>query len=280
MIFLALSITCSVLIFVLFKLFERFRVANVPAIVVNYLTACLLGLLLFRSDLSSTSWESEDWLAAVALGILFISLFNIMANVTQRYSMAVASISNKMSLIFPVILALSLYGEAFSVLTILGILLALLSIALINKPKSNDANRSLPFLPIILFIGSGAIDSLFGYIARFHPSLHEGIFTSSIFGIAALIGIIYLVSQRTVPNARALLGGVTLGVINFGSIYFLLRALRQGIADTWVFPVNNVGIVLTSALLSQLLFGQRLSWINWLGVLCALTSVLMLSWNL
>ena len=55
------------------------------------------------------------------------------------------------------------------------------------------------------------------------------------------------------------MGGIALGIPNFGSIYFLVLALRSGgMESSTIFPVNNVAIVMISTFLGILLFRERM----------------------
>ena len=104
MIDLALSVLSSTLIFVAFKLFDTYKVQTLYAIITNYVVACLVGLFLYEgkvdvAQLTSTSWY---W-GPIALGVLFITIFNLMARSTQVSGVSVTSVATKMSLVIPVV---------------------------------------------------------------------------------------------------------------------------------------------------------------------------------
>ena len=73
---------------------------------------------------------------------------------------------------------------------------------------------------------------------------------------------------------KNIIGGIILGIPNYISIVYLLKALgTDGIESSTAFTVNNVGIVVLSTLLGLFLFHERLSLKNWLGVFIAVLSV-------
>jgi uncharacterized membrane protein len=77
---------------------------------------------------------------------------------------------------------------------------------------------------------------------------------------------------------RSILGGIALGVPNFFSIYFLLRALQNEVLNSAsVFTINNVAIVMFSTLLGILLFKEVLSTKNWVGITMAVLSILLVA---
>ena len=87
MVIIGLSILSSSIIFVVFKLFKRYRIDTFQAIVFNYFTACAIGLLLFRNEWNPSSLEHIEWLAPMLIcSVLFISLFLIMGLSSQFFA--------------------------------------------------------------------------------------------------------------------------------------------------------------------------------------------------
>ena len=48
---------------------------------------------------------------ACVMGVMFVSIFNVIGMTAQKISVAVASVANKLSLIIPVVLSVYLYNE-------------------------------------------------------------------------------------------------------------------------------------------------------------------------
>lgn len=285
MIYLLLSILSSTAIFTVFKLFERYKINTFQAIVVNYFTACICGVLSYEATLNTTEIINSKWFyGAVFLGFLFIAVFNLMAFTAQRNGLSVASVAGKMSVIIPVIFGIYAYNESLGFQKIFGIILALFGVYLtsIKSKSSLKIGRSL-WLPFLLFIGSGVIDTSIKYIETTHvPKNGIPIFSASIFGIAALIGSVilaYKVITKTFQfNIKNVFGGAILGVINYYSIFFLLKALQfEGLESSTVFTVNNVAIVMASTLVGLFLFKEKISKKNWFGILLAIISILLVT---
>ena len=75
-----------------------------------------------------------------------------------------------------------------------------------------------------------------------------------------------------------MLGGIALGVPNYFSVFFLLKALQfEGLNSAEVFTLNNVSIVVLTTLLGIVLFREHLQWKNWVGVVMAVISILLIS---
>ena len=126
---LSLSIFFSSLIFVIFKLFDTHKVQTIYAIIINYITACLVGILFYNKPIQLYEIPKNDWFyGTLFLGILFILVFNLMAKTSQRLGVSVASVATKMSFVIPVILGLILYNEKLSFFKTSGIVLALAAV--------------------------------------------------------------------------------------------------------------------------------------------------------
>lgn len=279
MIYLLLSIVASTLIFVLFNLFHIYKVTTVKAIVINYITAFTFGFLVFQVYQNHFSY-TELGLAS-GLGILFFTLFNVMGLTTQKFGVTIASICTKMSLIFPVLIGSFVYNDSLNLFQWIAVGLAIISIWMVNYQNSPKQSTSQKYLPIILFIGSGVLDSLVDLASRFVIESNNESFSTLIFGSAAIVGLSFLGLKRNLKfEKKELIGGFTLGIINFFSIYLILEALDHAfITRSLIFPINNVSIIAFSALLGFWIFKEQKTKLNWGGVFVALCSILLFAFS-
>ena len=283
---LLLSILSSTLIFIVFKLFDRFRVNTFQAIVVNYVVAASCGILL--SEGSFNLWELPQydwWYFALGLGFVFILIFYLMAWTTQKSGLSVVSVATKMSVVVPILFGLLYYHENLGIFKGLGILLALISVYLTSLKTRDLApidKRNIIF-PILVFLGSGFIDTSLKYLENTYVSPQEvPMFSASIFGGAFLLGILFLLGQTVTGKVnfsyKSILGGIALGIPNYFSVYFLLKALKSSILESsGIFTVNNVAIVMLSTIMGILLFREKLLFKNWIGVLLAIISIFLIA---
>lgn len=285
MIWLALSVSCSVLIFIVFKKFKSYQIDNLQAIFVNYLIAFSIGQWQNDSLQSPLKVMDQAWFGSVVfLGFLFISLFRLMAWVSQNYGMATVSVAVKMAVIIPVSFGVIYFGESIGILKFIGILLALAAVYMTTwQPRRQKGSLAAFSYPLILFIGSGFLDVILKYNeAELVPKTDQAWFASSIFGMAALLGLILIIHQAIVHKAgfpiKSVIGGIILGIPNFGSIYFLLRALgMEGLESSSIFALNNVGIVLISALLGYFFFKEKLSRLNIAGISLSILAIVLIA---
>jgi drug/metabolite transporter (DMT)-like permease len=283
MFYLALSILCSSLIFVVFKYFSIHKVNTLLAIILNYVVACTVGLLFYGEEISLATLTHTAWVPwALALGILFIAIFNVMAATSQQFGVSVASVATKMSFVVPVVLGIFLYDEVLGPLHIIGVVIALFAVYLSAAKEGGKAAGFAVFLmPLVLFLGSGLIDSAIKHFQEvWVPPYQFPLFSALVFAAAAISGGVFslLKPQHSLLRLRPkdVLGGIALGVPNYFSIYFLMQALDQGILTSGViFTLNNVAIVLFSTLLGTLIFKERMNFRNRLGLVLAVISILL-----
>lgn len=276
----------SSIIFVVFKLYDRFGVNTLQAIIFNYFIAFSAGLAVDGRPLDLARIPGEQWfIGTVILGFLFISVFYLAAMTTQRNGLSVVSVATKMSVAIPILFGIFLYNESTGIIKIIGIIFALVAVYLTSiKKKEGIRIRKRNFVyPLLVFFGSGIIDTTIKYLeTSFVAEPDVAIFSSTIFFIAACIGAIILIIQGFKGHLRLkvrnLLGGIALGIPNFGSIYFLVLALRsEGVESSTIFPINNVAIVMVSTFLGILLFGERMLPKNWIGIGLAVLSIILIA---
>lgn len=287
MIYLILSILSSTGILIVFKLFKQFNIDRLQAIVVNYIVACICGFIAFSGPIEVNQIRQADWfLPTLALGALFILIFNLMALTTQRAGLSVTSVATKMSLAIPILFGLLFYKESVHALKIIGIVLALVAVYLTSSKKSetkNTSGASVLILPLLVFVGSGVIDTAIKFLEDSYVGEGEvPLFSATVFGAAAILGIVFLIVGKLRNKVRFawrnVLGGIALGVPNYFSIYFLVQALRiPSLESSTVFTLNNVAIVLFSTLVGIALFKEKLSSKNWFGILLAVISIIMVA---
>ncbi len=269
---------------VVFKLFERFRIKTADAIVVNYAVATLLSFTLDGSGIPLLKSHTYPWFPhALCMGVLFITLFNIIGTSTQKMGISVTTVANKMSLVIPVLFAVWILNENLGGYKIVGLLFAGIAVILSSyKQESRLGEKKYLFYPFIVFLGSGAIDAYFKFNEEFTLG-NNGLepFTGWIFLTAGCIGLIYwilrYVKAKEIPAGNVIWAGVLLGIPNYFSVYFLLKALSiNDLESSVVIPVNNLGVVAMGALAGIIFFDERPNKFNVAGlILCFLAIVLI-----
>lgn len=285
MIYLFLNILVSTALFITFKLFDTYKVNTLQAIVINYFVACAYGLTSSNETINVITIINSKWFfGALILGGLFIIVFNIMALTAQQNGLSVVSVASKMSVVIPVIFGVYVYHESIGFQKIIGIILALLAVFLTSTRTESkiDFKKGL-LLPIALFIGSGIIDTSIKYLETTYVAKNGiPIFSATIFLFAGCAGIIILIIQlirkKTKLTINSIYGGIILGIINYHSMFLLLKALQfEGLESSTIFTVNNVAIVMLTTLVGLLFFKEKLILKNWIGIAITIISIALVT---
>lgn len=283
-IYLLLSVVFSTFINLVFKWFSVFKVNKIQAILVNYLVCFSIGFIL-SGDFNLLKIIGSDWFKyCIILGSLFVAIFLSMAMTTEKYGVSVNAVSAKMSVIIPVLFAYVYNSERLTIQFAVGILLSLLSIYLITKKKQIIIPKKYIYLPIIVFLGSGTIDTSLKLLElNYSNDISINTISYSIFLGAFLVGTIFYTvkNQFNFSNwsSRNIISGIILGIPNYFSIYFLLTAIKSfSLKSAFVFGINNIGIVLLSTLLSVIIFKEKLTLINKFGVLISVLSIILIAY--
>lgn len=281
MIYVLLSVVCSVLVSVLLKLVRRFDVDVSQAIAWNYVVASVLTAVVLQPSLTTLREPAAPWLALAALGILLPTIFLALAASVRHAGIVRSDAAQRLSLLLSLLAAFVLFGEQLTGLKTLGIalgLLALLCMVWCNGHGATNGGVAGWLYPLLVFGGFGTIDILFKRVALAGVPL--GASLQAMFALALLVAFALQlwrrVQDQTRFTARSALAGVLLGLANFGNILFYLRghqALPQHPA--LVFASMNIGVVALGALVGLLVFRERLSRLNLAGVVLALVAIVL-----
>jgi len=289
--FLIASIILTSWLTVSFKLLERFNINNLQAIVFNYITCVITGSFVNGSFPAKPIATGEIWLPwALAMGAVFITLFNLVAFTAQRIGVSVAVVAYKLSLVIPFLFSLIYYVEPYTAWKIAGVVLALAAVVFTSWPSGKSAvNKSIGIVlwlaPFVLFIGSGMLDAMIKFVEQqFVNPQNQDAYLITAFSSAAFIGICLLtaafITGKQRFDARAVFAGLAIGIPNYFSIWCLMHALKGYTGNSSaVIPINNMGIVLISAVVAWLAFKEKLSWINWMGILLSLAAISLIAFG-
>jgi drug/metabolite transporter (DMT)-like permease len=290
MFFLLGSIILTSYLTLSFKVVERLRINMFQSIVFNYVACVITGsVFLGRFPVDSNSFSLPWFKWAILMGASFIAIFNIIGITTQKIGVAVASVANKLSLVIPFVFSIFLYNEKAGWLKIAGLLLALVAVYLTmkrqEKQESMHTGKWLFLFPVVLFFSSGLLDTMIKYVEQhFLSEASNNDYLITAFASAAVIGLVlllfFVLTGKQQFDPRAIIAGLGIGIPNYFSIWCLLRVLKQYTGNSSaIMPINNMGIVLFSAVVAWLLFKENLSGLNWLGIILSLGAIALIAFG-
>ena len=283
MLYLVLAIVFSTGVFVAMRLFERFKLDNHQALMWNYVFAAGTGFLMCKQFDTPTQLVNEPWFGlSILTGFWFIFTYLLMTASTQRSGVTVTSLSSKLSVVLPTLAGVVLFSEKLNFVATMGIVLALVALVLVVGGK-NTTNKELKInwlLPVLIFFGTGTGDILMKLTEQQNTSDDMGFMIAFIYFIAMLFGFLVvafdLIRGKSKWQWRSAIGGITLGVINFFSTFCVYNAMRC-FDNVVLFPIYNIGVVCLTALTGWLLFKEKLTWKNYLGLAIAIIAVILIT---
>ncbi len=279
--YLLVCIVSTASLGLLIKWAEKWEVKIFNVLIINYIVCAGLGFLLLGKRVLA-EMNSASGFYAYAMGGLFIVGFSLFAQGIRKAGLSLSALAQKMSTVLTVMAAWGI-GEKIAPWQWVGLLMAIcgMYLALYDAELNRMALGRKKLLLLFAVLGvSAAIEIGFMLSKKLDYSTHRFalLFPTYIFLSAAILGLCYnILHYRSISfNGQEWICGTSLGVPNFISIYSLLLALESGITASVLFPVLNCSVIFISALLSAVLFSEKIKPYRWLGLgLCGLAVFVM-----
>lgn len=278
MLFLILSILCSVTVGVIFKITRKYNTNAIQIITFNYVIALLLCYFTFSPDLTTIPAD-VPWSIYALVGILLPVVFLFLFSSIKHMGIVKTDAAQRLSLFIPIIAAWLIFKEEFNFYKVIGLVIGFVALLLIlKKQTSNDQNKWI--YPAAVFLGFGIIDILFKQIALYTALPY----TTSLFmvfdislAVSLLIVVYDVVVKKVKLQSKNLLFGVLVGIFNFGNILFYLKAHKAFAENpSTVFAGMNMGVIVLGSVVGLLFFKEKLSKINFLGITLALIAIVFI----
>ncbi|WP_243040468.1 EamA/RhaT family transporter [Dyella sedimenti] len=285
MIYVWISVACSVLVSVLLKLARRLEVDVGQAIAWNYVATSVLTALVFHPSLAALRSAQAPWLGFVGLGLLLPLIFLALAASVRSAGIVRTDAAQRLSLLISLLAAFAWFGETLDLAKGVGIALGLLALSCmvwkVDSRGTGEAPRGWLW-PLVVFAGFGAIDILFKRVAQAGTPFAASL--QAMFALALVVSVALLLwrrwHDRTFFTLRDAVAGLLLGLANFGNIVFYVRG-HQALPDhpSLVFASMNLGVVALGAVVGTVAFRERLGWVNTLGLGLALVAIGLIAWG-
>lgn len=271
----------------LFKYFEKINVNNLQAISANYFTAGILSIIFlpntFEFDKINYSNTTIFFVLAFIVGLLFVLTFNLYAHGAQKIGVTPSTIANKMSMIIPIIIGIILLNEEVTFNKILGISFAFVAIFLSSiGDRKYSLNKNHLIIIVLLFIGQGLADGILNWAQEFILNgSNMNLFFAVTFLAAGFSGLLFLFfklsSQKVKIEPKSIIWGIALGIPNYLTLLYFVKSLKSELfSSSEIFPIINIGVIIFCTILSIILFRERVSIYNWLGVILGVFSIFII----
>jgi drug/metabolite transporter (DMT)-like permease len=284
---LTICILANVIVGVLFKYFDRWKVDNFQAILGNYITCLTTASIVLKNVNFHSQNLSASWFPyAFVMGAVFVIAFNINAKTIQVHGIGLTTTAMKLSLILPVLTSIYFFGEAVSWQKIVGIIFTIMAIYFIAFRKNNGDSKNigwLAILPFVTWLGSSFVDESLFLVEKTNLAQGAGLkFTSAVFMCAGFVGVLFFIAlvltKKSKFDLKSWLSGIfLLGLPNFFSIYLILFVLQEGWEASVAFPLMNISVILLSTFFGILVFNERLDQKGIIGVVLSIIAIYLLS---
>lgn len=280
--FILISVLCSVTVAIIIKLARQRGVNYLQLLVWNYPIALFLTYLVLKPQI--VPWTSNlPWSIYLPLGFLLPFIFICLALSIRYGGIVKTEVAQRLSLFISLIAAYFWMNEQFAANKFIGIAVGLLAIAFSIGWNKNDQvqGKQIWIYPLMVFFGMGIIDILFKQIALNSQITYMSslwiVFTLALAFALLFLGYLLFVKKQRF-DTKALLYGAVLGVFNFGNIVFYMKA-HKALPDSpsLVFTGMNIGVIAVGAMAGVLLFKEKLSVYNKIGLFLAIISVLLIA---
>jgi hypothetical protein len=282
MLYIFFSVCCSVIVSVMLKLAKRYHIDIYQAITWNYSVAILLAWLFLKPHFQHL--HNAPVFTYLLLGLLFPALFVVLAISVRLSGIVRTDIAERLSLFIPIVAAFLIFGEQINALKTAGIALGFVAIIFTipwQKKKGSRIPANAWIYLLIVFAGMGVIDVLLKQIAALKTiSYNTSLFI--VFALAfvfSLAGLLYqVITKKMRFSWPHILIGWVLGMANFGNILFYLKAHRV-LANhpSIVFSAMNIGVIVLGALTGLIIFREKLSLLNKVGLLIAIVAIIVIA---
>jgi drug/metabolite transporter (DMT)-like permease len=217
-------------------------------------------------------------------------MFLLIGQSSQEMGVTYTMMIIKLSVVVPTLLSIVVFADPMTPLRWSGVGLALVAIVLLHlryrktsQLAAGQSWRKIIGLSIVLFLGSGAIDTLFKiFYERYNSLIPANIFIMTLFGVAALAGVILvgirLLQGHQYHGWQNWIAGAALGIPNYFSILTLLFAIRI-LPGTVFFPVNNIGQLLLTSLVGLVVYREYMPRLSQLGMGLAILAIFLIAYE-
>lgn len=278
MLFLILAIFSSAMVSIVMRLSDRRVTNNFGMLVMNYLMCSLLSA--GSVGLGNLFAPSDPQLAITTAmgcfnGVLYLTSFVLLQVNVRRNGVVLSSTFMKLGLLVTMVVSVCFYGEMPNVAQAVGFVLAVAAIILINYRKGEAKTGFRAGLLWLLLCG-GMADAMSKIFEESGVPGMEGQFLFFTFGTALVFCILCMIVNGQRIGKWEAFFGLLIGVPNFYSSKFLLRALED-VAAVIAYPVYSVAGILVVTMAGVLLFRERLEKRQWVALTIILMALILLN---
>lgn len=258
MLYLLLAILSSTAVAVLMRLSGKYSKNGMTMLAANYLMCTVAAGLLAGWPLIPDGEGLAFTVAAGALsGILYLLGFVLLRWTMGRSGVVLPATFQKLGVLLPTIAAITIFRETPQWTQLAGIVVAAAAILVMQERSEKADRRNLPGL-LALLVVCGGCDLMAKVFEHWGNAAHNDHYLLYTFGTAFLLCAALCLYKRQGITRGDVLCGLAIGVPNYMSARFLLRALTQ-LDGVVVYPTFSVGTIIAVTAVGLLAFREKLN---------------------
>lgn len=277
MIYLLLAILSSALVSVIMRLSEKYVTGNVGMLAVNYLMCIAIAGI--GSGFGNLFPKVNGFGFALTLGLfnglLYLAGFVLLQINVKKNGVVMSSTFMKLGVLVPMVVSIGIFGEEPEIFQMIGFFLAVTAIILINFEKEQTTMEFKTGLILLLLAGGGgdAMTKVFGVLGN--PKLSEQ-FLLYTFGSALILCVILMAFKKEKPGKVELLFGLLIGIPNFFSAKFLLKALGS-VPAIITYPTYSIATIVVVSFVGVLFFKESVGRRQKIGMVIIFVALALLN---
>lgn len=269
-----LSSTCAVAQSTLNKLGSN--KGGVSPICFVFLKSFAAALLFFCLSIGSIAWHVPTVIYGLIYGgaMLFSNLFGYLA--LSKGSMAITSLLASYSIVIPCVFGVAYFHEKLEWYKYLGLAILAISMFLLRKKdKTLKFEKGWGFCIAMTFLSNG----VFYIVQKLHQARYPGLYCRELSLVAtvfmSLMFLIIVLAKREKIPLKAMKFSMPSGAL-MGFANFLSLVLSSVMNATVLFPLVTVSTVLLNCTVSKIMFKDKFSPLQILGIVLGVISVILM----
>lgn len=226
----------------------------------NYLAAFALSAFIFMRNITAsasylTVLADQAFLPIFAAytGVIYLTCFLGIQFSVIKNGPSITTMFNRLGMIVPVAVSIVIFNEMPTPFRWIGIILAIVALIAYSYDRGFQFNGLL----FTVFVLGGAAELSNKLFSALFDESFKPFYLLIVFGTCTIITVFILKfrSHKGSITGKEIQAGIFLGTANFSTAFFILKSL-VALPSTIVYPSLSVGVILITALVSKLFFGE------------------------
>ena len=284
--YLILATCSSAVLAIVLRIFQNSKGNRYGIILGNYLVCVLISWISLPDRSMILRGSLITVLCGIVGGAFFVAGLVTMQTSTRLNGATLTSVFAKMGLVISLAISIFVFGEKPTPMQIAGMALVLTALVLINgsgdeKSENTLANGKVHTGALILtMLAGGGGSSMSKIFEQVGSRDQDELYFLYLFFTAAVLTacLLFLEWKKTGKSLvwGEMAAGIAVGIPNYYSSFLLLPAL-VALPAIIVYPINSTGAILIVMAVDALVFHQRYTKRQWLGIVLVLAAMVLLN---